>query len=60
MQSGKCIKCDSEQVFKSVNGIVSGEKMVYVRDIYQQWWNNYRDGDWQHKDPLDGTFYTWF
>lgn len=33
MQNGKCLNCGSNQVFKSVNGIISGDKQVYVRHL---------------------------
>lgn len=34
--------------------------ILIVRDIYEEWWDNLEDTDWQFKDPLEGTSYRWF
>ena len=34
--------------------------ILIVRDIYKEWWVNYKDNDWQFKNPLVGTSYRWF
>lgn len=33
MLNGKCTHCGSDQVFRCLNGIVTGDKHVYVRNI---------------------------
>ncbi|HOO72031.1 MAG TPA: hypothetical protein PK926_09735 [Spirochaetota bacterium] len=33
MHKGTCVRCGSDQVYKSLNGIISGEKYVYVRNL---------------------------
>lgn len=40
-------------------GLTSGEILI-VRDIYKNWWDNYKDGDWNDKNPLENTSYRWF
>ncbi len=33
MDNGKCISCGSDQVYRSLNGIVTNGKYIYVRNI---------------------------
>jgi len=33
MENGKCNNCDSDQVYRSLNGIISGNKLVFVRHL---------------------------
>lgn len=33
MQNGQCPRCKSTQVYKKMNGIVSGDKCVYVKGL---------------------------
>ncbi len=33
MKNGICINCGSQEVFKSINGIISGDKHVFVRNL---------------------------
>jgi predicted RNA-binding Zn-ribbon protein involved in translation (DUF1610 family) len=33
MKNGKCKNCGSEEIYRSVNGIISGDKQVYVRNL---------------------------
>jgi len=40
-------------------GLKSYEILI-VRDIYKNWWNNFKDIDWNVKNPLEGTSYRWF
>jgi hypothetical protein len=34
-------------------------EILIVRDIYKDWWNNFKDSDWKDKNPLEGTSYIW-
>jgi hypothetical protein len=40
-------------------GLKSSEILI-VRDIYQEWWNNFKYEDWKNKNPLEGSSYRWF
>ena len=31
MRNGKCARCGSKEIYHKVNGIVSGDKKIYVR-----------------------------
>jgi len=50
------------------NAFIEGERfkglkcndILVIRDIYEEWWNCFKDTDWQFKDPLAGTSYRWF
>ncbi len=33
MENGICKNCNSQNIYKSVNGIISGDKQVYVRNL---------------------------
>ncbi len=33
MKNGKCPRCDSDTVYRRTNGIVSGDKCVYVKGL---------------------------
>ena len=33
MQNGQCPKCDSTEVYKKMNGIIGGDKKVYVKGL---------------------------
>ena len=33
MKNGKCNNCNSDQIFRSLNGIISGDKLVFVRHL---------------------------
>lgn len=35
-------------------------EIIIVREIYQDWWNNYMDKDWKNENPLEGLSYRWF
>jgi hypothetical protein len=35
-------------------------EILIVRDIYKNWWNNFKDNDWKDKNPLEETSYRWF
>jgi hypothetical protein len=39
---------------------LKGSGILIVRDLFQVWWDNFRDNDWTGKNPLDGTPYRWF
>lgn len=39
---------------------INGDDVLIVRDIYEDWWNNFKDKDWKNKDPLENTSFTWF
>ena len=40
-------------------GLTSNE-ILLVWGIYKQWWLDYEDNEWQDKNPLEETSYTWF
>jgi hypothetical protein len=40
-------------------GLKSNEILI-VRDIYKNWWDNYKDSDWKDINPLGETSYRWF
>ena len=31
MKNGKCPRCDSSEIYHKINGIISGNKKIYVR-----------------------------
>lgn len=33
MKNGKCNNCGSAEIYRSVNGIISGDKQVFVRNL---------------------------
>jgi hypothetical protein len=35
-------------------------EILIVRDIYKDWWDNFKDDEWQDKNPLEETSYRWF
>ena len=35
-------------------------EILIVRDIYKDWWNNFKDNDWKDINPLEETSYRWF
>jgi len=35
-------------------------EILIVRDIYKDWWNNFKDNDWKDINPLGETSYKWF
>ena len=39
---------------------LNGDEILIVRDIYKNWWDNFKDSDWKNKNPLQGTSYIWF
>ena len=40
-------------------GLKSNEILI-VRDVYKDWWNNFKNKDWENKNPLEETSYRWF
>jgi len=40
-------------------GLTSNE-ILLVREVYKQWWIDFKDNDWQDKNPLEETSYRWF
>lgn len=36
------------------------DKILIVRDLYLDWWNKYKEADWQEKYPLEDTPYGWY
>jgi hypothetical protein len=36
-----------------------GEEILKVRKIYQDWWEENKDGNWEEINPLEGTPYEW-
>jgi len=39
---------------------LKGDEMLIVRDIYKNWWENFKDSDWKDNNPLQETSYRWF
>jgi len=39
---------------------LNGDEILLIRDIYKNWWDNYKDGDWNDTNPLEETSYRWF
>jgi hypothetical protein len=39
---------------------LKGNEILMVRDLYKDWWNNYKNTDWKNKNPLKETSYQWF
>lgn len=39
---------------------LTGYEILLVREIYKQWWLDYRDTEWQDKNPLGETSIKWF
>ena len=39
---------------------LKGDEILLVRDVYEDWWDNYKDNDWMNKNPLEDTSYRWF
>jgi hypothetical protein len=35
-------------------------EILIVRDIYKDWWNNFKDNDWKDINPLGEPSYRWF
>ncbi|MDO9256146.1 MAG: DUF4943 family protein [Bacteroidales bacterium] len=39
---------------------LKGSEILTVRDLYQNWWNNFADKNWKEANPLEGKPYRWF
>ena len=39
---------------------LKGFEILAVRNLYQNWWNNYKENDWKEKNPLKDSPYKWF
>jgi hypothetical protein len=39
---------------------LNGDEILIVRDIYKNWWDNFKDNDWKDINPLGETSYRWF
>lgn len=39
---------------------IKGDEVLIIKDVYKNWWNNFKDDDWKNKNPLDNTSYRWF
>ena len=39
---------------------LKGAKILIIKDIYNDWWNNFKDNDWKNINPLENTSYVWF
>jgi hypothetical protein len=40
--------------------LVKGTEILIVRQLYQDWWSTYKNGDWKSINPLEGADYRWF
>ena len=38
---------------------LKGDEILTIRDIYKNWWNNFKDSEWKDKNPLEDTSYRW-
>jgi hypothetical protein len=50
------VKFDGDKI---IDNRLSGKEILSVRDIYQDWWNEYGNIENPDKMPLDGTGYLW-
>jgi hypothetical protein len=39
---------------------LKSKEILIVRDVYESWWNNFKDSDWKNENPLGETSYRWF
>jgi hypothetical protein len=39
---------------------ISCKEILVIRVTYKKWWADYKDDEWQFKNPLEGTSYRWF
>ena len=39
---------------------VIGKDVLIVRDLYQDWYNNFKEKNWEDINPLEGKPYRWF
>ena len=39
---------------------LKAQEILTARDAYQNWWNTYRNSNWQEINPLKETPYKWF
>jgi hypothetical protein len=39
---------------------LNGDEILIVRDIYKNWWYNFKDSDWKDNNPLEDTSFRWF
>jgi hypothetical protein len=40
--------------------LVKGTEILVVRQHYQEWWSDYKNGDWKSANPLKDADYRWF
>lgn len=51
---------DTTKAFSERYKGLTGAEILVVRNLYTQWWNDFKNGDWKNKNPLDQTSYRWF
>lgn len=39
---------------------INGKELLIARDLYLDWWSNFKDKNWQETNPLEGKSYRWF
>ena len=39
---------------------LKSDEILIVREIYKDWWDNYKDSNWKDNNPLADTSYRWF
>ena len=39
---------------------LSNSEILDVRELYQAWWDENKNGNWEEVDPLEGTGFAWF
>lgn len=39
---------------------LGGTEILIVKDLYDDWWTNFKDEDWKDINPLENSTYRWF
>lgn len=39
---------------------LKGSEILTVGDLYSDWWNNNKGGDWRNQNPLENTSFMWY
>lgn len=39
---------------------LNGAEILIIKDIYKNWWNDFKEKDWVHSNPLENSTYVWF
>jgi hypothetical protein len=49
----------TDTTFSERNNGLNSNIILIVRDLYKEWWNNFKNDGWKDKNPLEGTSYRW-